>query len=178
MIVELFTKSGGYVATVEILPFVETPDVLVWGERIFTRRDASSFVEAFSVFSATPSPGLPRVVPPPPPEVDRSAVVTLHGTPVDELRAQQAAQPVGMHADYIVLSDEERARGFVRPVRSAYRHLKCGTVTSMGIRLAETYARDPGFYGATFCCACNGHHPVGAAGEFVWDDGSDTKVGT
>jgi hypothetical protein len=43
--------------------------------------------------------------------------------------------------------------------------------------IAESYARDPGFYGATYCCECRMHRPVGATGEFVWDaDG--TKVGS
>lgn len=52
--------------------------------------------------------------------VDREDIATLHGTPVDELRRQQAAQPTGQYADYIVLSDAERAKGFVRPVRDNY----------------------------------------------------------
>lgn len=83
----------------------------------------------------------------------------------------------GMQKGYVVLSDEERAKGFVRPVRSAYRHIKCGTVTTMGRRLAETYAAQPGFYTGTFCHHCMAHYPVGADGEFVWD-GTDEKVGT
>jgi hypothetical protein len=41
----------------------------------------------------------------------------------------------------------------------------CHTVTTMGRALSETYARDPKFYGATFCCACGVHRPVA---EFVW----------
>jgi hypothetical protein len=41
----------------------------------------------------------------------------------------------------------------------------CGTVTTMGRALSETYARDPEFYGATFCCGCNRHIAVA---EFVW----------
>lgn len=41
----------------------------------------------------------------------------------------------------------------------------CGTVTTMGRALSETYAREPSFYGATFCCGCNRHLPVA---EFVW----------
>jgi hypothetical protein len=84
----------------------------------------------------------------------------------------------GQHRDYWVLSASERAKGFVRPVRRSYRHLTCGSVTTMGTALAETYARDPKFYGATFCCACGSHLPVGEHGEFVWDDGSNEKVGT
>lgn len=53
----------------------------------------------------------------------------------------------------------------------------CGTVTSMGSALAETYAREPGFYGSTYCCGCMKHRPVGEYGEFVWEpDGS--RVGT
>ena len=83
----------------------------------------------------------------------------------------------GMQRGYVVLSDEERAKGFVRPVRRSYRHEKCGTVTTMGVALAETYARDPKFYSGTFCCGCRAHFPVGQTGEFVWD-GTDEKVGT
>lgn len=83
----------------------------------------------------------------------------------------------GQQQDYVVLAEEERAKGFVRPVRRSYRHLKCGVVTTMGQALAETYARDPAFYSGTFCCGCGTHFPVGADGEFVWD-GTDEKVGT
>lgn len=83
----------------------------------------------------------------------------------------------GMAKVYLVLSDEERAKGFVRPVRRSYVHLKCGTVTTMGQAIAETYARQPTYYGATFCAGCQNHRPVGADGEFVWD-GTDIKVGT
>lgn len=83
----------------------------------------------------------------------------------------------GQHKAYWVLSAEERAKGFVRPVRTSYRHLVCGTVTRMGVAIAETYARDLAYYGATFCVECRDHFPVGEHGEFVWiDDGS--KVGT
>lgn len=78
-------------------------------------------------------------------------------------------EPTGQHDVYLVLSDDERARGFVRPLRTAYVHLVCGTVTTMSLPIAETYARDPHFYGATFCCNCSRHLPVGPAGEFVWD---------
>jgi hypothetical protein len=83
----------------------------------------------------------------------------------------------GQQKGYVVLSAEERAKGFVRPVRCSYVHEKCGCVTTMGIALAETYARDPNFYSGTFCCGCGTHFPVGADGEFVWD-GTDEKVGT
>jgi hypothetical protein len=41
----------------------------------------------------------------------------------------------------------------------------CGSVTTMGRALSETYARQPSFYGATFCVRCNKHLPVA---EFVW----------
>lgn len=119
------------------------------------------------------------------------------------------------NAVYLVLSEEERAKGFVRPVRRSYQHTGmnplhplrpltdeecaryegefvafedypdgggrfwtqaeldnngCGSVTVMGLPLAETYARDPKFYGATYCGKCGEHFPVE---EFVWDaDGS------
>jgi hypothetical protein len=140
-------------------------------------------------------------------------------------------KPVPMNAAYLVLSDEERAKGFVRPVRSSYVHVGiagpknplrdldadekerlgqykyvkfeayspndgssvtgrywtqaqldsvgkgCGTETTMGHALAETYARNPRFYGSTYCCGCSMHRPVGEAGEFVWSD-TDQRVGT
>lgn len=137
--------------------------------------------------------------------------------------------PDGQHADHWVLCDEERAKGFVRPVRDRYRHVGipgpayalrdlteeekarhadrgyvkyetypeseaplvgrmwtqaqldsigkgCGTTTTMPLAIAETYARDPYFYGSTFCCGCGTYLPVGDWGEFVWLDGS--RVGT
>ena len=83
----------------------------------------------------------------------------------------------GIQKGYVVLSAEERAKGFVRPVRRSYKHLTCGVVTTMGQTIAETYARDPYFYSGTFCCGCGAHFPVGEDGEFVWD-GTDEKVGT
>lgn len=137
--------------------------------------------------------------------------------------------PVPMADAYLVLSDEERAKGFVRPVRLSYIHVGppgprfplreltdeeadgdnayvryeeypeserpklrrgwtqaqidaigkgCGAVTTMGLAIAETYAREPHFYGATFCVACSMHRPVGKDGEFIWDDGSGQRVGT
>ena len=83
----------------------------------------------------------------------------------------------GMQRGYVVLAEEELAKGFVRPVRQKYTHLKCKTVTHMHLELAQTYARQPGFYSGTYCVGCGGHFPVGADGEFVWD-GTDEKVGT
>lgn len=136
---------------------------------------------------------------------------------------------------YLILSSEERAKGFVRPVRLSYRHAGipgprwplrdltskerelhagrgyvkyeeyppddrpalgrfwtqaqldsvgkgCGGITTMNRAIAETYSRQPGFYGATFCCTCRRHLPVGAQGEFTWiePDGSEAghRVGT
>lgn len=83
-------------------------------------------------------------------------------------------QPVPQNAVYLVLSEEERAKGFVRPVRRSYVHVGCGTVTTMGRALAETYARDPSFYGSTYCVHCSMHKPVA---EFRWD-GTDEVVGS
>lgn len=83
----------------------------------------------------------------------------------------------GQQKGYVVLSDEERAKGFVRPVRRSYVHLKCGVVTTMGQSLAETYATNPEFYSGTFCAGCRSHFPVGEGGEFVWA-GTQEKVGT
>jgi hypothetical protein len=130
-------------------------------------------------------------------------------------------QPDGQQEVYLVLSEEERAKGFVRPVRYSYRHVGCPSagetreltteeherydtlwrrilrairsaawrdrrkilnsgcqqVTMMGQAIAETYARNPKFYGKTFCSTCGQHFPIGPDGEFVWEpDGS--RVGT
>ncbi|MEA2702129.1 MAG: hypothetical protein QOD63_74 [Actinomycetota bacterium] len=87
-------------------------------------------------------------------------------------------EPVPQAATYLVLSAEDRAKGFVRPVRRSYVHTTCGAETTMSQSIAETYARDPSFYGATYCTSCGMHRPVGAEGEFTWDDGTGAKVGT
>jgi hypothetical protein len=80
----------------------------------------------------------------------------------------------GQQKGYVVLSDEERAKGYVRPVRRSYVHLKCGAVTTMAQSIAETYARDPKFYSGTFCVVCRTHLPLA---EFRWD-GTDEIVGS
>ena len=80
----------------------------------------------------------------------------------------------GQHKAYWVLTEEERKKGFIRPVRRKYMHNLCGTVTEMSTAIAETYARDPGYYGSTFCVHCRNHFPVN---EFVWD-GTAEVVGS
>lgn len=101
----------------------------------------------------------------------------------------------GQQKGYVVLSAEERAKGFVRPVRHTYTHLGkmtdvlgedgktvvitrrvggCGGDTTMSVAIAETYARDPYFYSGTFCCNCGIHLPLD---EFVWK-GTDEEVGS
>ena len=103
----------------------------------------------------------------------------------------------GQQKGYVVLTPEERAKGFVRPVRKSYLHVgkdpvmkvvaktgyailitpggdACGTSTEMNQDIAETYARDPNFYGSTFCCSCKIHLPLN---EFVWE-GTNEQVGS
>lgn len=90
-------------------------------------------------------------------------------------------RPDGMQDTYLVLSEEERAKGFVRPVRTQYIHAACEAVTWMSQDLAETYARQPNFYTGTWCARCKFHAPVGPAGEFRWieaDGLTGPKVGT
>ncbi len=105
------------------------------------------------------------------PPVDRSKVMLSDGSPV--IPEHRELRPDGMQRGYVVLSDDERLRGFVRPYRETYTHLTCGTDTVMGHKIAETYARDPGFYGGTFCVHCGSHFPLK---EFVWK-GTDEQVG-
>lgn len=45
----------------------------------------------------------------------------------------------------------------------------CGVATTMNQVIAETYAANPKFYGATFCVGCGTHLPVS---EFSWEDGT------
>lgn len=85
------------------------------------------------------------------------------------------SKPAPMADVYLVLSEEERAKGFIRPLRRSYVHVKgCGANTYMGLALCETYARDPKFYGATYCVGCKMHRPVA---EFVWGE-DKTVVGS
>ena len=108
--------------------------------------------------------------------VDRSKTTLTDGSPVtDDHRDIDPA--TGMQNGYVVLSAEERAKGFVRPVRQVYVHETCGRETHMGLALSETYARDPYFYSGTFCAHCRAHFPVGEDGEFHWK-GLRDKVGT
>lgn len=115
--------------------------------------------------------------PRPPIPVDRSARTLTDGKPIPDDGSHLEIKPNGQQAGYVVLSAEERDKGFVRPVRQGYVHSTCGTLTTMGRALAETYARDPKFYSGTFCAGCGKHFPVGEDGEFVWD-GTTEKVGT
>ena len=140
----------------------------------------------------------------------------------------------GQHLAYWVLSEEERKKGFIRPLRWTYRHVGrsvCGRIksplgdpthlticasqpnhkgecwgviqevsqfeavwaerfqiiggcnynTTMQQALAETFAANPKYYGATFCGNCLAYFPVS---EFVWVDDPGTgkpmkeRVGT
>lgn len=82
--------------------------------------------------------------------------------------------PVPQAEVYLVLSEEERAKGFVRPYRDSYVHQTCGVVTKMGRELSETYARNPKFYSGTYCVGCKMHRPLN---EFRWDK-TDEEVGS
>lgn len=93
------------------------------------------------------------------------------------------AEPTPQAEVYLVLSRDELDKGFVRPLRRSYIHVgvdgteqnltgnACGVETRMGLTLCETYARDPKFYGATYCVGCSMHLPVA---EFIWAE--DGKV--
>lgn len=85
------------------------------------------------------------------------------GTGADE-------SPVEQQSKYLVLSEDERAKGFVEPVRTKYIHKNCKAETICGQAIAETYARDPRFYAGTYCCNCKMHRPLS---EFTWSDGKE-----
>lgn len=100
---------------------------------------------------------------------------TTDGKPADpgteKTGAPKEIDPAtGQHKAYWVLSDEERKKGFTRPVRLSYIHTECNTETTMSKAIAETYARDPKYYNSTFCFHCRSHMPVS---EFLWLDGTE-----
>lgn len=108
--------------------------------------------------------------------VDHNARILASGDPVPlDGSHREIDIRTGQQKGYIVLTPEERSKGFVRPVRRAYKHLPCGNLTTMALSIAETFARSPEFYsGGGFCATCRAHFPNT---EFVWpDDG--TQVGT
>ena len=93
-------------------------------------------------------------------EVDRTQRILSGGGPVTE--DHREINPLtGQQKGYVALTPEERAKGFVRPVRLTYVHVGkppegekfnypivktfggCGTRTTMSKDIAETYARDP-----------------------------------
>lgn len=94
------------------------------------------------------------------------------GSPVTE--DHRELKPNGQQKGYVVLSEAERAKGWVRPYRDSYIHKKCGTLTKMSRSISETYARDPKFYSGTFCVGCGKHLPLE---EFEWD-GTNEMVGS
>lgn len=102
---------------------------------------------------------------------------TLSGRPADPFYLGPAPQPpdpvTGKYLDYWVLPKEERARGFIRPLRDVYRHINCGVLTKIHLAIAETFARDPFFYAETYCSDCKGHFPLC---EFMWR-GTDVILG-
>lgn len=102
----------------------------------------------------------------------RSNICLTNGDPVTG--DHREIQPSGQQKGYVVLTSEERAKGFVRPVRRVYTHLLCDKDTTMAESIAETYARDPKFYNGTFCCDCAKHFPLD---QFVWK-GTQEQVGS
>ena len=149
-------------------------------------------------------------------------------------RLKTGAKAEGQNEVYLVMTEEERSNGYVRPVRNSYIHVGsyidfdfeivrlspediehfkkynyvykavnldkessktgryltekdfktldrktnraggCGVVTRMSYAIAETYAKNPKYYGSTFCVGCNKHLPVA---EFFWDK-TDEEVGS
>jgi hypothetical protein len=116
---------------------------------------------------------------------DEPKAVLVGGKPVTADH-REIDPATGMQKEYVVLSDAERAKGFVRPYRDKYIHVGvggteaaltgtgCGVETRMHREISETYARDPKFYNGTFCVGCKKHLPLE---EFIWSD-TDERVGS
>ncbi len=150
-----------------------------------------------------------------------TSITMTDGSPVTSDH-REIDPATGQQKGYVVLSAEERAKGFVRPLRQSYVHVGdkpqhptrplsaeeqeryadsnfvafeiyplseapmvgkfwtaqemhgCGVTTTMARSIAETYARNPKFYGGTFCTGCGKHLPVA---QFRWA-GTDEAVGS
>lgn len=141
---------------------------------MITRRSALKTTVATGLGAITAGLAARALATEPPPKVINGRNVGASGggdLPPDYLEIDPKT---GQQKGYVVLTPEERAKGFVRKVRLSYMHLKCGTTTSMSQDLAETFAANPKFYNTTFCTHCRGHFPVA---EFVWA-GTDEPVGS
>lgn len=101
----------------------------------------------------------------------------LDGSPVHPSNAHVRKLKDGQQTSYVRMSDARIAgTPAIRPYRRMIRHLTCMTVTEMHEKMAQTIAREPGFYKALFCAKCGKHFKIGADGEFIWKD-SDARVG-
>lgn len=79
-------------------------------------------------------------------------------------------KPDGQYENYPTIDEGP----FVQKPRRTYVHVDgCGVVTKMSLELAESVARDPTYYSATFCVGCGTHVPVE---QVEWEDGSDWVV--
>ena len=74
-------------------------------------------------------------------------------------------KPVPQNEVYLAMSEDDLAKGYLKPYRRSYKHGVCGQVTSMPEQCARTYAANPWFYSGTYCYACQKHRPLG---EFTW----------
>jgi hypothetical protein len=72
-------------------------------------------------------------------------------------------KPDGQHERHPVNLEGEA----VRPYRDTYTHT-CGVATKVPVGVAETYQKNPTFYGSTFCCGCREYYPIA---QFKWKDG-------
>ena len=89
------------------------------------------------------------------------------GNPIPDDYSHTELKDNGQQKGYVVLSEEDRTKGFIRELRFEYKHLTCGSITRMSQAIAETYAIEPKFYSGTFCIGCKKHFPLS---EFVWKD--------
>jgi hypothetical protein len=112
-------------------------------------------------------------------------------TDPDDPRLGHGSGPGPQNQAYLVMSQSEIDKGYVRPLRRTYIHTRgaiavpgpdgsgvvgqlCGGQTTMSFQIAATYAADPTFYGSTYCVKCRGHYPVR---EFDWSE-DGTVVGS
>ena len=72
------------------------------------------------------------------------------------------------------LTEKERAAGLLRPLRRAYMHSACMSVTSPNEEVSLEMAKEPLKYSTTYCVRCGMYRPMS---EFKWvEDGKE--VGT
>lgn len=103
-------------------------------------------------------------------------VQLTNGDPVPEDRSHEELRTDGQQKGYVILSPEERAKGFVKPVRRSYRHIGAPAApTNLRELTEEEHARYDKYGYAMYETYAEDKSPV--AGKF-WTRAELARAGT